>query len=69
MIRGEGRAPPPRPSGMTELRVYTFDELAVFDALTTPVWIVDFDRGARCWVNLACLPLWNTTSRPRWLGN
>lgn len=48
--------------------VYTPEDLASFDALTSPVWIVDFDLGGRCWVNLACLPLWSATSRDELLA-
>lgn len=53
---------------MAPLTVYTFDDLAPFDALSTLVWIVDLERGARAWVNLACLPLWNATSREELLA-
>jgi len=38
--------------------VYTAADLAIFDLLQTPVWVVDLDRGAQWWANLACLPLW-----------
>ena len=48
--------------------VYTPDDLAIFDILATPVWVVDFTRGARCWVNHACLPLWNASSREELLA-
>lgn len=53
---------------MAAHHVYTLDDLAPFDALSTLVWVVDFERGARCWVNLACLPLWRATSRDELLA-
>lgn len=53
---------------MTSPRVYTLEDLAVFDTMSTLVWVVDFERGARRWVNLACLPLWNTTDRDELLA-
>jgi anti-anti-sigma regulatory factor len=46
----------------------TLDDLAPYDVLSTLVWIVDFERGARVWVNLACLPLWRATSRDELLA-
>lgn len=53
---------------MASYPIYTFEDLAPFDALATLVWVVDFERGARCWVNHACLPLWNVTSREELLA-
>jgi anti-anti-sigma regulatory factor len=53
---------------MAPHKVYTFAELEHFDVLSTLVWVVDLERGARWWVNLACLPLWNTTSREELLA-
>lgn len=53
---------------MNAPRAYTFAELEVFDALSSPVWVVDLTRGARSWVNLACLPLWRTSSRDELLA-
>lgn len=53
---------------MAPSHVYTPEDLASFDVLTSLVWIVDFERGGRCWVNLACLPLWNVTSREELLA-
>mgnify|MGYP000476349676 CR=1 FL=1 len=50
------------------MTVYTPADLAVFDALANPVWVVDLARGARCWVNAACLPLWNAASREELLA-
>lgn len=40
-----------------------YEDLPSLDILLTPVWVVDFELGARTWVNLACLPLWQATSR------
>jgi rsbT co-antagonist protein RsbR len=53
---------------MAPHKVYTFADLEPFDALSTLVWVVDLERGARWWVNLACLPLWNTASRDELLA-
>lgn len=58
----------PVPEDSTSPRVYTYDELELFDVLTSPVWIVDFERGGRSWVNAACLPLWNAASREELLA-
>ena len=42
---------------------YTAADLAIFDLLQSPVWIVDIDRGAQWWANLACLPVWHAHDR------
>ncbi len=47
---------------------YTVDDLALLDRLQSPVWIVDLDRGAQWWANLACLPLWGATDRAEMLA-
>ncbi|MFY0532752.1 hypothetical protein [Nannocystis pusilla] len=43
--------------------VYLPDDLALFDILSTPVWIVDLERGHQWWANLACVPMWGAESR------
>ena len=43
--------------------IYTPATLAAFDRLQAPVWIVDLDRGAQWWANLACLPIFHADSR------
>lgn len=43
--------------------IYTPATLAAFDRLQAPVWIVDLDRGAQWWANLACLPIFHAASR------
>ncbi|HEY0132587.1 MAG TPA: hypothetical protein VGB85_00870, partial [Nannocystis sp.] len=50
-------------------RTYTPADLAIFDLLQAPVWVVDLDRGAQWWANLACLPLWHATDRAQMLAN
>jgi rsbT co-antagonist protein RsbR len=46
----------------------TREELAAFDLLRNPLWIVDPAESQRWWVNAAGLRLWNTPSRAEWLG-
>lgn len=48
---------------MTAPRIYTHEDLALFDLLTTHVWVVDLDRGNQWWANLASLPMWGLDSR------
>ncbi|MDC0718773.1 STAS domain-containing protein [Nannocystis bainbridge] len=48
--------------------VYHPEDLAAFDVLSTPVWIVDFERGHQWWANLACLPMWGATDREQLLA-
>ncbi len=49
-------------------RTYTTADLASFDLLQTPVWVVDLDRPAQWWANLACLPLWHASDRAQMLA-
>lgn len=48
---------------------FTPDDLAPFDLLQSPVWVVDLDRGVQWWANLACMPLWGARSREEMLAN
>jgi anti-anti-sigma regulatory factor len=50
-------------------RTFTAADLAIFDLLQAPVWVVDLDRGAQWWGNLACLPVWQATDRAQMLAN
>ena len=43
--------------------IHTPEALTLLDRLQTPVWIVDLDRGAQWWCNLACLPVFHADSR------
>ena len=49
-------------------RIHTAADLAIFDVLQSPVWVVDLDRGSQWWANLACLPLWHVTDRAQMLA-
>ena len=49
-------------------RTYTAADLAVFDLLQTPVWVVDLDRNAHWWANLACLSLWHASDQAEMLA-
>ncbi|MCY1004940.1 STAS domain-containing protein [Nannocystis pusilla] len=48
--------------------VYLPGDLALFDVLSTPVWIVDLERGHQWWANLACVPMWGAESRAHLLA-
>ncbi|MCY0994200.1 hypothetical protein OV203_44130 [Nannocystis sp. ILAH1] len=48
--------------------VYLLDDLALFDVLSTPVWIVDLERGHQWWANLACVPMWGAVDRAQLLA-
>lgn len=48
--------------------VHLPDDLALFDVLSTPVWIVDLERGHQWWANLACVPMWGAVDRERLLA-
>ncbi|MFZ6177149.1 STAS domain-containing protein [Nannocystis pusilla] len=48
--------------------VYLPGDLALFDVLSTPVWIVDLERGHQWWANLACVPMWGSESRAQLLA-
>lgn len=48
--------------------VHLPDDLALFDILSTPVWIVDLERGHQWWANLACVPMWGAESREQLLA-
>jgi rsbT co-antagonist protein RsbR len=48
--------------------IYTVEDLAVFDRLQTPVLILDLERGGYWWANLACLPIWGSSSREEMLA-
>ncbi|MDC0675041.1 STAS domain-containing protein [Nannocystis radixulma] len=52
---------------MADHPVYVPEDLIVFDVLSTPVWIVDLDRGHQWWANLACVPMWGALDRERLL--
>ncbi len=45
----------------------TRDDLANFDILRTPLWIVDLAASRRWWANAAALKLWHTASLAAWL--
>ncbi|WAS90216.1 STAS domain-containing protein [Nannocystis punicea] len=49
--------------------VYVPEDLAMFDVLSTPVWIVDLERGHQWWANLACVPMWGAVDRERLLAD
>lgn len=49
--------------------VHIPEDLAVFDVLSTPVWIVDLDQGHQWWANLACVPMWGALDRERLLAD
>jgi len=49
-------------------RTYLTPDLAIFDLLQTPVWIVDLDRGVQWWGNLATLPLWHASDRAQMIA-
>ncbi|WP_434426950.1 STAS domain-containing protein [Nannocystis pusilla] len=48
--------------------VYLRDDLALFNVLSTPVWIVDLERGHQWWANLACVPMWGAVDRAQLLA-
>lgn len=49
--------------------IHTAEDLAAFDLLQSPVWVVDLDRGIQWWANLACMSLWGATTREEMLAN
>jgi len=44
-------------------RTYLTADLAIFDLLQMPVWVVDLDRAATWWANLASVALWQASDR------
>lgn len=49
-------------------RTYLTADLAIFDLLQTPIWVVDIDRGVQWWANLASLPLWHASDRAQMIA-
>lgn len=49
-------------SVMSSDRVYTPEDLALFDLLGTPTWVLDVERATRLWGNLAFLAMWGAPS-------
>lgn len=43
-------------------KVYTREQLAVFDLLDQPVWVFDVDKKAMWWANSKAVELWNAAS-------
>lgn len=50
-------------------KIHTAEDLAAFDLLQTPVWVVDLEGAFQWWANLACIPLWGAQTREEMLAN
>jgi len=39
-----------------------YEELRVFETLSTPIWVFDFDRNSVIWANSSALTLWGAST-------
>jgi signal transduction histidine kinase/ActR/RegA family two-component response regulator len=47
---------------VSTLKIFTHEQLAVFDLLERPVWVFDFEKLRIWWANQAALPFWQARS-------